>query len=71
MPQHKIVKIQLVFMILVVAQNPLVRRTIGIVAQNTWCKFEKFRSRIALAESCSHRGKSRGTLGIKRFAGDV
>ena len=55
--QHKIVKNQLVFIILLVTPNSLVRRTIGIVAQNAWCKFEKFRSRITLAKSCSHVGK--------------
>ena len=58
-------------MLLLVAPNSLVRRTIGIVAQNAWCKLEKFRSRITLAKSCSHVGIQTNCFVTKRFAGDV
>ena len=69
--RNKNVKIQLVLNILLAAPDPLVRRTIGIVAQNVWCKLENFRSRITLAESSSRWGKRKGHWGPKRFAGDV
>ena len=45
-----------------VAPNARVRRSIGIVAQNAWCKFEKFRSKIATSKSsprCEKRGAHR------------
>ena len=73
--QNKIVKIQLVSKQLLIALNPIVRRTIGIIAPNAVCKLEKFRSRIARSESCSRLGKSatiqasgvsQGTCGKKR-----
>ena len=41
-----IVEIQLVLQTLLAAPESHVRRSIGIVAPNTRCKLEKFRSRI-------------------------
>ena len=60
MSQSKIVKMQLVLMLLLAGPKPHVRRIMGIVPPNARCKSKNVRSRIALSKSIPRWVKNDG-----------